>query len=181
MLTALVDFDRAASRQEGHYEGKAQVAVAALGATPACGAARGGEQLTSLDALMKRLATAWSAQDTELALSCFTEDVVYMQPPDQQLYIGHGDLRALFGGLKPGTFMTFHHLAFDRRTQVGLGEFSFGREGRATAVHGVVVVRVRDGRIASWREYFIEGPAAFADFIATEGKTWRWTGQTLTR
>ena len=41
-----------------------------------------GAELTTL---LERLATAWSKQDTELALSCFTEDAVYMEPPDIQL------------------------------------------------------------------------------------------------
>ena len=102
-----------------------------------------------------------------------------MQPPDQQLYRGTAELEKLFAGLRSGTFMTFHHLAFDPRTQVGFGEFSFGREGAARADHGVAVVTLREGRISSWREYFEEGPASFADFVKVEGKAWKWTGQDL--
>jgi hypothetical protein len=128
---------------------------------------------------MTTLAEAWSRQDTQLALGCFTTDAVYMQPPDLQLYRGRAELEKLFGALRPGTFMTFHNLAFDAAAQVGFGEFSFGGSGAARADHGVVVVTLREGRIAFWREYFQEGPASFNDFVSVEGKKWKWTGQDL--
>jgi ketosteroid isomerase-like protein len=128
---------------------------------------------------MTTLADAWSRQDTQLALDCFTADAVYMQPPDLQLYRGRAELEKLFAALRPGTSMQFHNLAFDPAGQVGFGEFSFGRAGAPTADHGVVVVTLRDGRIASWREYFQQGPASFAEFVAIEGKRWKWTGETL--
>ena len=129
---------------------------------------------------MSSLAHAWSTQDTELALGCFTEDALYMQPPDQQLYRGAEELRKLFAALRPGTIMKFHHLAFDEASQTGFGEFSFGYEDTETADHGVVVVKLRDGRIASWREYFEKGPASFEEFIDPEGeKTWEWTAEDL--
>lgn len=127
------------------------------------------------EGLMSRLAQAWSTQDTELGVSCFTADAVYMQPPDLQLYRGSSELRRLFGALKPGTFMRFHNLSFNTTTAVGFAEFSFGREGATKADHGVVVVEVRGGRIAFWREYFQEGPPAFSAFVALDGKTWKWT------
>jgi hypothetical protein len=129
--------------------------------------------------LMATLADAWSKQQTERALGCFTADALYMQPPDLQLYRGTAELEKLFRGIRPGTAMTFHGLAFNARAQVGFGEFSFGRSGAATADHGVVVVTLRGGLIASWREYFQEGPGAFSDFVAVEGKKWKWTAKDL--
>lgn len=98
---------------------------------------------------MTTLARAWTKQDTALALGCFTEDALYMQPPDRQLYRGRKDLEKLFAALKPGTLMTFHDLAFDPRSQVGFGEFTFGTSGATTADHGVTVVTLREGRIAT--------------------------------
>jgi ketosteroid isomerase-like protein len=126
-------------------------------------------------ALMERLADAWSRQDTERGIECFTEDAVYMQPPQEQLFRGRAELRKYFGALKPGTTMKFHHLAFDERAQRGFGEFTFGSVGAAKADHGVTVVEVREGKVGSWREYFVEGPAAFPEFIAQDGKRWKWT------
>jgi limonene-1,2-epoxide hydrolase len=124
--------------------------------------------------LIERLARAWSTQDTELGLSCFTENAVYLEPPDIQLYVGHEQLRPYFAALDPGTFMRLHTVAFDVSTERGLAEYSFGDERSETADHGVAVVEVADHRIAVWREYQRKGPSAFAEFIATEGKTFEW-------
>jgi ketosteroid isomerase-like protein len=125
-------------------------------------------------ALMEQLAHAWNQQDTESALACFTPDATYIEPPDIQFYDGHEQLRPYFAALKPGTFMRFHNLWFDESKQVGAGEYSFGMAGKGTADHGVVIVELRDGRIAFWREYQRKGPSVFQDFIGTEGKTWQW-------
>jgi ketosteroid isomerase-like protein len=135
--------------------------------------------VTEFESVMTTLAEAWSKQDTKRALACFTADALYMQPPDQQLYRGAAELEKLFAAIRPGTLMKFHHLAFDAKSQVGFGEFSFGRSGAAKADHGVVVVTLRGGRISLWREYFQEGPASFSDFVSVEGKTWKWTGKDL--
>ena len=124
--------------------------------------------------LMERLARAWSTQDTELGLSCFTEGAVYMEPPDVQLYAGHDELRPYFAALTPGTYLRFHALMFDEDSQVGAGEYSFGSEGETIVDHGVAVVEIEDGRIAFWREYQRKGPAAFDDFVGRDGKTWQW-------
>ena len=125
-------------------------------------------------ALMTKLAQAWSRQDTESALECFTSDAVYFEPPDVQFYHGQEQLRSYFGALTPGTFMVFHHLSFDESNQVGAGEFSFGLKGKSSADHGVVIVKVRDGKIASWCEYQRKGPSAFEDFVRLDGKKWLW-------
>jgi hypothetical protein len=125
-------------------------------------------------ALMEQLARAWSQQETELALACFTQDAVYIEPPDIQHYQGHEQLRPYFAALEPGTFMHLHHLWFDESNQVGAGEYSFGMTGKVTADHGTVVVELRDGKIAFWREYQRKGPSEFQDFIATAGKKWQW-------
>jgi ketosteroid isomerase-like protein len=124
--------------------------------------------------LFQRLAAAWAAQQTEDALACFTEDAEYMQPPDVQFYAGHDQLRAYFGALRPGTFLRIEHLWFDAALQMGCVEFSFGKAGRPEADHGCIVVQLRDGKIAHWREYVQRGPADFDAFISTRGKAWQW-------
>ena len=128
----------------------------------------------AFEQLMHRLAAAWSAQDTDVAVACFTEDAVYMEPPDVQLYRGHEQLRPYFAALEPGTFMRFHNLWFDEASATGAGEYSFGLEGQEVADVGVVVVTIERGAIAQWREYQRKGPADFSTFIATEGKEWQW-------
>jgi hypothetical protein len=133
-------------------------------------------QLTSeqFSALVQRLAEGWGTQETALAVSCFTPDAIYMQPPDVQFYIGHDQLRAYFGALRPGTYMHFQHVWFDEAAQAGCVEFSFGMTGKPTADHGTAVVLLAGGLIAHWREYVVKGPADFASFTAAEGKPWQW-------
>jgi hypothetical protein len=84
-------------------------------------------------------------------------------------------LRPYFAALKPGTFMQFHNLWFDEARQIGAGEYSFGERNEPTADHGVVVVELRDGRVAFWREYQQKGPTSFEQFLDTKDKPWRWT------
>lgn len=125
-------------------------------------------------ALLGRLAVAWEAQDAEAAADCFTEEAVYMEPPDQQLFRGRSELTAYFSPLKPGTFLEFQGIWFDVGSQRGAAEFSFGVRGAELADHGVAIVQVEDGLIASWREYHVKGPVDFAAFVAADGKQWEW-------
>jgi kynurenine formamidase/ketosteroid isomerase-like protein len=152
------------------------LAVCLLAAAPAAAAPASQNAFAEL---LDRIARAWAARDTEAALACFAPDAIYMQPPDQQLYRGREELRVLFDGLSAGTFMRFHNVAYDASRQVGLAEFSFGNKGQARADHGVVVATLRDGRVFTWREYWVNGPADFAAFTAVDGKQWRWTAEAL--
>ena len=135
--------------------------------------------LYAFKTLLNDLATAWGNQHTRAALACFHREATYMQPPDQQYYHGHDELARLLNGLKPGTEMIFHHISFDLLTQTGMGEFTFSTNGADSAVHGVVVITIKDGLIGTWREYFASGPADFERFCAVEGKDWRWHGGNL--
>ena len=125
--------------------------------------------------MMNGLADGWSKQNTDQALACFTEDAIYIEPPDIQFYKGHAQLRPYFAALKPGTFMQFHNLWFDEGRQIGAGEYSFGDVNDSTADHGVVVVELRNGRIVFWREYQQKGPTSCERFLDTKDKRWRWT------
>jgi len=122
--------------------------------------------------VMNRLAAAWSSQDPEAALGCFTQDAVYMEPPDGQLFVGHEQLRPFFE-LPPGTYMTWVGLWFDEATATGAGEFEFGEATDVSVDHGVAIVSIRDGRIAHWHEYLQRGPKGKDAFLAIDGKAWR--------
>lgn len=124
--------------------------------------------------LLNELADAWAEPDPDRAAACFTDDAVYMEPPDQQLFVGRDQLTAYFGPLEVGTYLRFQHLWFDEVSQTGAVEFSFGVEAGDTADHGVAVIEVRGGRIAVWREYHRKGPADFDGFVATGPKEWVW-------
>lgn len=38
--------------------------------------------------LMNRVAEAWNTGNARKAAECYTEDVVYLEPPDQLVYMG---------------------------------------------------------------------------------------------
>jgi ketosteroid isomerase-like protein len=124
--------------------------------------------------LMEAVARAWESGDVESGLACFTPDAVYMEPPDIQLFVGHEQLRPYFAAVSPGTFMRWHALWFDAEAQSGAGEYTFGAEGQPSADNGMCAVTLRDGRIASWREYQVKGSADRREFVATDGKIWQW-------
>jgi uncharacterized protein (TIGR02246 family) len=125
-------------------------------------------------AVLQRLADAWAALDGDRAAELFTEDAVYMQPPEEQLFVGRDQLRTYFGPLDPGTYLRLDNVWFDAEMQRGACEFTFGVDGQEEADHGVAIVDVADGRIRAWREYLVKGPADQARFLATDGKDWRW-------
>jgi ketosteroid isomerase-like protein len=125
-------------------------------------------------ALLQRLADAWGALDADAATACFTPDATYMQPPDEQLFVGHDQLRAYFDPLDPGTYLRLDNVWFAEGTQRGAFEFTFGVADEEPADHGVAIVDVAHDRISAWREYLVKGPSNHERFVATDGKDWRW-------
>ena len=124
--------------------------------------------------LLDALADAWARNDAQAAAALFREDACYMEPPAEQLFVGRDQLRAYFSPLAPGTYLDIHHAWYDDESRLGSVEFTFGTRGQPQASHGVAVLQIVDGLIATWREYQAQGPSSFADFVATEGKEWRW-------
>lgn len=119
---------------------------------------------------MQRLAQTWADNDTPMSLAHFTEDAVYIEPPDLQRYKGHNQLRVFFNELTPGTTVTWHNLWFDEESQRGAGEYSFALGGwENEANHGAAIVEFRDGKIAVWREYQRRGVKEFESFLEGEG------------
>jgi uncharacterized protein (TIGR02246 family) len=115
------------------------------------------------EALMHAVAAGWNEGDARKSADCFTEDAVYIEPPDRQVHRGREALHAFFRGVKPAppTRMVWHHLAFDARNQVGFGEYTFHGNSR---YHGIVVVKLRDGRISRWREYQYKSDQSWEEF-----------------
>jgi hypothetical protein len=103
--------------------------------------------------VLDRVAEGWNSNRAELAASCFTEEAVYLEPPDRQLYRGRAALEEFFAAsITPARSdrMPWHAFAFDPVQQVGFGEYTY--RGRRN-YHGVVVVHLDGGLIRSWREY----------------------------
>jgi ketosteroid isomerase-like protein len=110
--------------------------------------------------LMETIAERWIAGDTRRALELFTEDAVYMEPPDEQRYEGRDELFEFFGGDDPPPMqLRWHHLVVDG--DVGVAEYTF-RGNRQ--YHGIAIVHLRDGKISRWREYQVESTLDWEDF-----------------
>ncbi len=117
------------------------------------------------ETIMQALANAWNQGDAQAAAELFSEDAVYSQPPDKQLYQGRDKLYQFFGGAngRPSAMsMTWHHLAYNEDTQIGLGEFSFTYGSTA---HGVAVVKIEEGKITNWREYWVDSDRSWKEFV----------------
>ena len=115
--------------------------------------------------LMQTVASGWSEGNARKAADCFTEDAIYTEPPDKQLYKGREALFKFFGGnegRKSQMKMTWHHLMFDEQKQIGAGEFTFEYGGK---VHGMVIVKITNGKISNWREYWYESNLDWEKFI----------------
>jgi len=108
---------------------------------------------SDFEQLMQTVANGWKEGNARKAADCFSEDAIYIEPPDKQLYHGRAELYDFFGG-DAGTDlpmkMTWHHLAFNEEEQLGFGEYTFQLRGR---YHGIVVVKIEFGLIKHWREY----------------------------
>jgi ketosteroid isomerase-like protein len=49
-------------------------------------------------AILRNLAEAWNNGESRRAAECFTEDAIYTEPPDKQVYRGREALFRFFGG-----------------------------------------------------------------------------------
>lgn len=116
--------------------------------------------------LMQTVAQGWNEGNAHKAADCFSEDAIYVEPPDKQLYHGRAELYEFFGG-DSGTDlpmkMTWHHLAFSEEEQIGFGEYTFQLNNR---YHGIVVVKLESGLIKHWREYQYRSELNWEEFIA---------------
>lgn len=116
--------------------------------------------------LMETVARGWNSNDARLAADRFTEDAMYSAPPDPRIRRGRETLFAFFGGPhgRPRPMqMTWHHLAFDEKSQIGFGEYTFTYDLRT---HGIVIVRIVGGRIANWREYEHASPLEWEQMVS---------------
>lgn len=121
--------------------------------------------------LLTAVSQAWNEADTNRALTYFTEDAIYMEPPDRHYFRGHAELKMLFDTLCPGDNMKWHGSWFDAETQSGAGEFTFG----TNQTHGVAIIELDEDQIKLWREYQWHGLMPWADFINPEHKMFEYT------
>jgi ketosteroid isomerase-like protein len=126
---------------------------------------RGSRGAAKFERLMQTVAAGWNEGNARKAADCFTEDAIYTEPPDKQLYKGREALFKFFGGnegRKSEMKMTWHHLTFNEQEGVGAGEFTFEYGSKA---HGIVIVKISDNKISNWREYWYESELDWERFV----------------
>jgi hypothetical protein len=71
--------------------------------TGVCSGRRQAVQLgtAAFSAMLDSVAVAWNSARPALAVSCFTETAVYLEPPDRQLYRGRRALGDFFCRVDP--------------------------------------------------------------------------------
>jgi ketosteroid isomerase-like protein len=113
--------------------------------------------------LLDRLAAGWANRDYATVADLFAENVRYADP----LRYTFGDratLRAFFEDDEGREQRTvWHTVLFDETEQIGTAEYTY--EG-THQYHGVVLIRVDEGRITHWREYQHVDVRPWAEFVA---------------
>jgi hypothetical protein len=117
--------------------------------------------LTHADAttLFDRRREAWLREDLDAYLDCFADDLVFASPVHVPPLAGRPAFEALVrqssSAMRPVAF-DVHALAV--HGDVVLAEWSIvaavRADGRRVAWRGMSVATYRDGRIATWREYW---------------------------
>lgn len=129
--------------------------------------------------LMSTIADGWNEGNPTKSVECFTNDAMYMEPPDKQLVKGKDALYKYFGGddAKPKVMkLEWHNLFFNEEKQMGSGEYTF--EMNNIIHHGVAIVELEQGKIKFWREYDVPGALSYQDFLSEEGKTFAFSAST---
>ncbi|MDH3497629.1 MAG: nuclear transport factor 2 family protein [Gemmatimonadota bacterium] len=114
--------------------------------------------------VMRGIAGSWTDGDASRAAGFFHVDAVYEEPPKQQFYRGQKTILAFFTDVMsdgPQLTMKWRNTAFDPKTNVGFGEYTFAR---VKQFHGIVVIQFRDHKIFRWREYQYQSDLGWAEF-----------------
>lgn len=115
-------------------------------------------------AMLRALAEAWTRHDYAAVCDWFADDVRYADPTRYALR-GKKQLRAFFedDGGHPQRSL-FHVAVFDEDQQTGAAEYTYKGHHQ---YHGVVLIRVKGGKITHWREYQHVDERPWADFTAS--------------
>jgi SnoaL-like domain len=110
------------------------------------------------------IAKGWNEGNARSASAFFSDNAVYEEPPKKQFYKSRDSLFAFFGGEKgfdKPMKMTWHNLAFNKKRQIGFGEYTFALNSQ---YHGIAVIKFEGGKIIRWREYQYKSDSNWKDF-----------------
>jgi hypothetical protein len=119
--------------------------------------------------MLTQLADGWNEGNAGKAAAIFAEDAIYEEPPRKQYYKGRTAIFEFFGGEKGfdrPMKMEWHNIAFNEDTQIGFGEYTFAMNNQ---YHGIVVVKIESGKVASWREYQYQSKLDWKTFSGDGG------------
>lgn len=115
--------------------------------------------------LIGTLTDSWNSNNARAAADCFAEDAIFSSPPNPEIRKGRQALFEFFGGehgrQKPVSIL-WHHLIFDPAAQIAAGEYTFTYQIRT---HGMVILRIVNGKIANWREYEVESRMNWEEMV----------------
>lgn len=114
--------------------------------------------------ILKQVADGWKEGNASKAAEVFAVDAVYEEPPRRQYYRGQAAIFNFFGGnegFNRPMKMTWHNIAFNEGSQIGFGEYTFSMNKQ---YHGIVAIKVENGKIISWREYQYESSMEWNEF-----------------
>jgi hypothetical protein len=120
--------------------------------------------------MLIQISDGWNRGNARVAADVFAIDAIYEEPPRKQYYAGKAAIFEFFGGEKGfdrPMKMTWHNVAFDEEAQVGFGEYTFAMNKQ---YHGIVVVKIKNKKIALWREYQYESSTEWCVFSGEGGK-----------
>lgn len=101
--------------------------------------------------LMDDVVDVWNRGDSRRALARFADDTHYVEPPDEQRYVGRDELWSFFGADDPPPMsLAWNHVIFDEDRQIGAAECTYTG---AHTYHGIAPLRIEDDLIADRREY----------------------------
>ncbi len=118
--------------------------------------------------LLERLAIGWANRQYAAVAQEFSEDARYGDP-HRYAFDNRRDLQAFFEndeGYEQRT--VWHTVVFDEAQQIGMAEYTYEGTHR---YQGVVLIRVRDGRITHWREYQHVDEKPWEEFVAATAFT----------
>jgi len=109
------------------------------------------------DRIVREFCAAWANKDPDELVSFFVEDGLWRDMPGPCV-IGHAPLRAAFAaaiGKSEGEIrFEIRHQLSDGRVVMQERTDHFCYAGAARSMPACGVFKVRDGRIAAWRDYF---------------------------
>jgi len=111
--------------------------------------------------IMNAVAQSRSEGNASKAADMFAEDAVYSNPAGEQTRKGRAAIAKLFGGKGTTIAVRWHHLLFNEQEQIGAGEFT--QEGHRR-FHGMVIVKMKNGKISNWREYQLPSNQSWEKF-----------------